>query len=296
MDRATSVNGQPVGRPHFDAVDPGYFAAIGTDVVAGREFTRTDAAGAPLVAVVNQSFARRFLPGPEPLGQRVVVSGQDALVVGIVRDAAYESLREAPPPTVYFPLAQEFAWAAGFGQARARVTLVARVAGGSAAAVRMLERSLQPAFPTSPIRVRTFSAQIERALIRERLMAALAGSLGIVSLALAGIGLFGLLAYTVTGRTGEIGVRLALGAARRQVLWLVVGDALRLVVVGVLIGGPASWAASRLIASMLFGVKATDPVTLAAASSLLLAVGTLAASIPAIRATRVDPMVAVRHE
>jgi predicted permease len=296
MNRPASVNGQSIGRPYFNAVEPRYFATIGTDVVEGREFTAADGVGAPLVAVVNQSFVRRFLPGLEPLGQRVVVRGQEARVVGVVRDAAYESLRESWPPTVYFPLAQDFAANAALGQTRARVTLVVRVAGGAAPVVPALERTLQPAFPTSPLRVRTFSAQIERALIRERLMAALAGSLGVVAILLAAIGLFGLLAYTVASRTSEIGVRLALGAARRQVLWMVISDALRLVVFGVLIGLPASWAASRLIASMLFGLKTTDPVTLAGAASLLLAAGILAASIPAVRATRVDPMVALRHD
>jgi predicted lysophospholipase L1 biosynthesis ABC-type transport system permease subunit len=245
---------------------------------------------------VNQSFARRFLPGPEPLGQRVVVRGQESRVVGVVRDAAYESLREAPPPTVYFPLAQDFAANAAVGQWRARVTLVVRVAGGAGGVGRALERTLQPAFPTLPIRVRTFSAQIERALIRERLMATLAGSLGAVALLLAGIGLFGLLAYAVASRTNEIGVRMALGAARSQVLWLVVGDAIRMVALGAALGLPAAWAASRLISSMLFGVKGTDPLTMAGAASLFAATGIVAAGIPAYRASRVDPVVALRHE
>jgi len=296
MNRPASVNGQSIGRPYFNAVDPRYFATIGTNVVQGREFTSADIAGAPLVAVVNQSFARRFLAGLEPLGQRVVVRGQESRVVGVVRDAAYESLRDAPPPTVYFPLAQEFAANAALGQARARVTLVIRVAGGTAAAGRALERTLQPAFPTLPIRVRTFSAQIERALIRERLMATLAGALGTVALALAGIGLFGLLAYAVASRTTEIGVRIALGAARGQVLWLVVGDAIRMVAVGAALGLPAAWMASRLFSSMLFGIKGTDPLTMAGAASLLMATGVVAAGIPAYRACRVDAVVALRHE
>jgi predicted permease len=296
MNRPASVNGQPIGRPYFNAVESLYFATIGTGIVEGREFTSEDGVGAPPVAVVNQSFARRFLPGLEPLGQRVVVRGQESRVVGVVRDAVYESLRESPPPTVYFPLAQDFAANVAFGQTRARVTLVIRVSSGTAGVARALERRLQPAFPTSPIRVRTLSAQIERALIRERLMATLASSLGFVALTLAGIGLYGLLAYAVVRRTNEIGVRMALGAARSQVLWLMVGNAFRLVAVGAIAGIPAAWAASRLVSSMLFGIKGTDPMTIASAASLLIAVGILAASIPAIRATRVDPMVALRHE
>jgi ABC-type antimicrobial peptide transport system permease subunit len=127
-------------------------------------------------------------------------------------------------------------------------------------------------------------------------MATLAGSLGVVALVLASIGLYGLLMYAVTRRANEIGVRMALGAARSQVLWLVIGDAIRLVVIGAVLGIPAAWAASRLIGSMLYGLKATDPLTLAGAASLLLATGILASALPAHRASRVDPMVALRHD
>jgi predicted permease len=295
INTPVSVNGQPIGRPYFNGVGPRYFATLGTGLVEGREFTDADGAGAPLVSVVNQSFVRRFLAGPRPLGQRVAVRGRESLVVGVVRDAAYESLREAPPPTVYVPLTQVFA-GVPVGQQRIRATLVAVTAGGTAATAGALQRMLQPAYPASPIRVRTFSAQIERALIRERLMATLAGSLGVVALVLASIGLYGLLMYAVTRRANEIGVRMALGAARSQVLWLVIGDAIRLVVIGAVLGIPAAWAASRLIGSMLYGLKATDPLTLAGAASLLLATGILASALPAHRASRVDPMVALRHD
>jgi ABC-type antimicrobial peptide transport system permease subunit len=144
--------------------------------------------------------------------------------------------------------------------------------------------------------VRTLSAQIERSLIRERLLATLAGSLGIVALILAAVGLFGLLAYTVESRTNEIGVRMALGAARGQVMSLVIGDAVRLMAIGAVLGIPAAWATSRLISSLLFGLKGTDPGTLAGAASLLLLTGLLAAVLPALRASRVDPMVALRHD
>jgi ABC-type antimicrobial peptide transport system permease subunit len=133
-------------------------------------------------------------------------------------------------------------------------------------------------------------------LIRERLMATLAGSLGVVALILAGIGVFGLLAYTVASRTNEIGVRIALGAARNRILWLIISDAVRLVTIGAAIGLPVAWAGSRLISSLLFGVKATDGLTMIGAVALLLTAGVVAAALPAHRAIRVEPVVALRHE
>ncbi len=291
------MNGQPLGNPspYFNAVGPQYFATLGTRLIEGREFAEADTANAPGVAIVNQAFARRYLAGKPPLAQRLALRllKNDAAIVGVVQDAVYERLRDAPPPTVYVPVAQALG---GSPLGRGGVTLVVGVSGGIAATAGSLQRVLQRRFPAAPIRVRTLASQIDRALIRERLMATLAGSLGTVALVLAAIGLFGLLAYTVASRTNEIGVRMALGAARAQVLWLVLGDAIRLVAVGAVLGLPAAWAASRLISSMLFGLKATDPRTLAGAASLLLVTGMLAALMPALWASRVDPMVALRHE
>jgi predicted permease len=297
INQPVRLNGQPLGNPspYFNAVGPQYFATLGTRLIEGRDFAASDAANAPGVAIVNQAFVRRYLAGKPPLAQRLAIRmlKNDAAIVGVVQDAVYERLRETPPPTVYVPFAQALG---GSPLGRGGVTLVVGASGGIAATAGSLQRILQRSFPAAPIRVRTLSSQIERALIRERLMATLAGSLGIVALALAAIGLFGLLAYTVASRTNEIGVRMALGAARGQVLWLVLGDAIRLVAVGTMLGIPAAWATSRLISSMLFGLKATDPVTLAGASSLLLLTGLLAAFLPALRASRVEPIVALRHD
>ena len=297
INQPIRLNGQPLGNPspYFNAVGPQYFATLGTRLIEGREFAEADTANAPGVAIVNQAFARRYLAGKPPLAQRLALRllKNDAAIVGVVQDAVYERLRDAPPPTVYVPVAQALG---GSPLGRGGVTLVVGVSGGIAATAGSLQRVLQRRFPAAPIRVRTLASQIDRALIRERLMATLAGSLGTVALVLAAIGLFGLLAYTVASRTNEIGVRMALGAARAQVLWLVLGDAIRLVAIGAVLGLPAAWAASRLISSMLFGLKATDPRTLAGAASLLLVTGMLAALMPALWASRVDPMVALRHE
>jgi predicted permease len=296
INQPVKVNGLPVGdpSPYFNAIGPQYFSALGTRLIEGREFLPGDSTGGPLVAIVNRAFVRRYLGARPALGQRLSVRivNSDAAIVGVVQDAAYETLREPPPPTVYMPLAQ----VVGPRRVGNSVTLIVRVAGDTGTVAGTLERSLQRRFPGAPVRVRTLSGQIDRSLIRERLMARLAGSLGIVALILAGIGVFGLLAYTVASRTHEIGVRIALGASRNGILWLVIGDAIRLMTIGVAVGLPVAWAASRLTASLLFGLKATDALTMIGAVALLLTVAVVAAALPAHRAIRVEPVVALRHE
>jgi predicted permease len=296
INQPVKLNGQPVGdpSPYFNAIGPQYFAALGTRLIEGREFLPGDSTGGPVVAIVNRAFVRRYLGARPALGQRLavrIVSG-DAVIVGVVQDAAYETLREPPPPTVYMPLAQ----VVGPRRVGNGITLIVGVAGSTGSTAGTLEQSLQRRFPGAPVRVRTLSGQIDRSLIRERLMASLAGTLGVVALILAGIGVFGLLAYTVASRTNEIGVRIALGAARNRILWLVISDGIRLVTIGAAIGLPVAWAASRLISSLLFGVKATDALTMIGAVTLLLTAGVVAAALPAHRAIRVEPVVAIRHE
>jgi ABC-type antimicrobial peptide transport system permease subunit len=148
----------------------------------------------------------------------------------------------------------------------------------------------------TPVEVQAFTAQVERTLVRERLMADLAAGFGILGLVLAAVGLYGLLAYTVARRTNEIGIRMALGAMRQEVLWMVIRHALVLLGIGVALGILAAWAASRWVSSMLFGLTATDPLTIGAAAATLCAAGLLAGFVPAWRASRVDPMVALRYE
>lgn len=292
MNQRVTLNGLLVGPagPHFNAVAPKYFSTLRTPVLTGREFTTADGSSAPHVAVVNESFVKRYLSGISPIGQRVSIRANDMQIVGVVKDAAYESLRDAPPPTVYAPLAQSPT------PGRGTVTLAIDAGSATPSVAPALQRLLQSKLPVTPILVRTFSAQIDRALIRERVMAALAGGLGAVALVLATIGLYGLLAYTVTRRMNEIEVRMALGAPRGQVLWLVVGDAGRLIAFGLVCGLPAAWASSRLVSSMLFGLAPTDSVTLVGAAGALLVSGLCASLGPALRAANVDPMVALRHD
>ena len=300
ISQQIAVNGQPTGKEEilFNAVSRRYFETMATAVVLGREFTRRDDAGAPLVAVVNETFARRYLPKGNPLGQRLTIGlrtnaffrPQESEVVGVVRDSIYQSLREAAPPTVYVPLVQRT------GNGAFGVVFEAHASGSLAQTAAALRSSLQPMLPGAPVEVRTLTGQMERALVRERLMATLASSFGILGLALAVVGLYGLLAYTVARRTNEIGIRLALGAMRQQVLWMVMRHALALLSLGIALGIPAAWAASRFVSSMLFGLTATDPLTIGGAVAVLTAAGLLSGLLPAWRASQVDPMVALRYE
>jgi predicted permease len=246
MSQDISINGRPVSQEqtHFNWVSRRYFETMGTPVVIGREFTVRDAISSPRVAIVNRAFARRYLPAGSELGQRLTVGSRQAAefeIVGVVADSIYETLREAAPPTVYCPVPQlAGVLAAAFG-----VIFEAHATGSLARAAESLRATLQPALPGSSVEVHALNEQVERALVRERLMASLAAGFGILGLVLAVIGLYGLLAYTVARRTNEIGIRMALGAMRQEVLWMVIRHALVLLGIGVAAGIPAAWAASR---------------------------------------------------
>jgi ABC-type antimicrobial peptide transport system permease subunit len=159
-----------------------------------------------------------------------------------------------------------------------------------------LRQELHADLPNTAIQIHTLTAQVEAALVQERLMATLAASFGVLALILAAVGLYGLIAYTVARRTSELGIRIALGAGHGNVMWLVIEGALRLLAFGLLLGVPAAWAASRLVTTMLWGLSATDPVTIAAAIAVLMITGVLAGWVPARRAARIDPMAALRCE
>ncbi len=228
ISQEIAVNGRPVSteQTYFNSVSRRYFETMGTPVALGREFTARDTANAPRVAIVNQAFAQRYLPAENPLGQRLTVSSHprplEFEVVGVVKDAIYETLRAAAPPTVYCPVMQrEGVSNAGFG-----VVFEAHAAGLLAHAASAVRDTLQPMLPGSAVEVHALTEQVDRALVRERLMASLAAGFGILGLVLAAVGLYGLLAYTVARRTNEIGIRMALGAMRREVLWMVIRHAL----------------------------------------------------------------------
>jgi predicted permease len=273
-------------------VYPNSFATLGMPLLAGRDFTPQDDRQSQIVAVINESMARRFFGGGNPLGRRIRHSydpGLNMEIVGVVKDTKYRSLREQVGPMLYLSFYQ----LGGQGQ----MTLVVRTAGDPtavAAAVQREARALDNAMPV--FAVETVATQVEASISQERLVATLSGVFGLLALLLACIGLYGVLSYTVTQRTHEIGTRLALGARPQDVLWLVFRDALSLVLAGMAIGGPAAVAATRMISSQLFGVKGADLFTIFSAGVVLLAVAALASYLPARKATKVDPMVALRHE
>jgi predicted permease len=274
----------------FVAAGPGFFSTMQTRRIAGREFSDQDV-GETKVAIVNEAYAARHFPGRNPIGEfltaTVAKPARDLEIVGVVADVAAGALRRPPHPTVYVPF---------FQQPPRSAALEIRVASSLAQVSEAVRKELQPAFPSSPLEVRALSDQVEQTLVQERLMASLAGGFGVLGLLLACAGLYGLLAYSVVRRTKEIGIRVALGAKPHGVQWMVAGGALRLIGIGVSLGLPAAWAASRWVRSMLFGLSTTDPGIIALAVILLGAAGVVAAYLPAQRASRVDPMTALRHE
>lgn len=287
---------QPEDR-HFTLVDyisPRYFEAIGMQILRGRGFAEADREGSPRVAVVNESFVRERIHGGEALGRRFVMTyandTRPFTIVGMVRDSKYNDLRERKAePMMWVPLAQ----------APFKITSVSlRVQPGTdAAVVRQAETALTAASPYLMVRkVTTLGAQVDQATARERLLLTLASSFGGLALILAAIGLYGTLAYAVTRRTREIGVRLALGAQRAAVLRMVLSEALVLVAGGMLTGLPLSLAAGYFLRTFLFGVTTYDTPALIGACAVLVVVAVIAALVPARRASRVDPILALKYE
>jgi predicted permease len=273
-------------------VSPGYFVTVGIPRVAGREFDERDNEHGTRVAIVNESIARRYFPGQNPVGRRLAYAQLDIEIVGIVRDARTQTLHEPPVPMIYFPMDQRPA-----ARNTAVSNLDVRVAGDprqAVAAVRDAIRRAEPGLLLGDIGL--MSARLERDLSRERLVAYLAFSFGLLTLLLASLGVYGVLSYGVSRRTQEIGVRMALGARRAEVMGIVLAQSLRLTGVGIALGLLGAAAVARSLSGMLFGVAPLDPMTFVAVAGTFALVMTLAAYVPARRATKVDPLVALRCE
>jgi putative ABC transport system permease protein len=277
-------------------VSPGYFETLRIQLLQGRTFQNQDNANAPGVALINEAFARRYWPGQQPLGKRIqmgaVRSGvNDApytTVVGVVKDGKYATLGEEATPFIYLNLAQNYG---------PSPTLIVRTRGNpldSLPAVRGEAAALDKNLPLYD--VKTMRQHLGLALLPARLAGSVLGVFGLVALTLAAAGIYGVMAYSVAQRTREIGIRMALGANARDVLRLVARQGMTLVLIGMAIGLAAALAMTQLLKSLLFGVSATDPLTFGAIALLLAAVALLACWIPARRATKVDPMVALRRE
>jgi ABC-type antimicrobial peptide transport system permease subunit len=275
-------------------VTPHWFATYGTRLIAGRDVDTRDTATAPFVTVVNEAFVRRFLAGRNPLESRIVAySNRTTLaIVGVVGDAVYPSVREQTAPTMYVPMSQ-FNWPeAPFSSTsislRSTAGSPALLAHGVASALSGVDRDLAFTF-------RSLADQVSASITQERLMAALAGFFGGLALLLAGLGLYGVTSYTVNRRRTELGIRMALGAAPGGVVRLVMSRMFILLTVGVLIGGVGSLWASRFVARLLYGLEPRDSATFLGAALALIAIGALAAWLPAWRASRIDPAVVLRE-
>jgi predicted permease len=299
--RNTSVSVQGYTRPTgvaggnsamVNVLAPDFFETLEIPLVLGRGFTTRDDLAAPKVAVISQAMAKKYFGTDNPVGRRLgfgdASTESDIEIVGVVRDAKYRNLRSDSPITVYTPALQA-------PPGTAHYTL--RTAGEPAAVFTAIQAAVREIDSTVPVlMLRTLDDQIDMLHARERLFARLAGFFGLLAMMLVSIGLYGLMAYTVLRRTGEIGIRMALGALPAQVLRMVLRESLTLVFLGVLAGLALSMAAGRFIASMLFGLSTIDPLTYGAVALLLLVVALLAAWLPAQRAARVSPMIALRCE
>lgn len=268
-------------------VSPGYFSALGIPLVRGRVFEpRDDLADAPPVMMINQAAARRYWPGADPVGQTVTIGGTPITVVGVVGDVRNEGLAAQPQPTVYF----------SFGIApRGATQLFIRTTGDPAAAADAVRRAIHAADPLQPVaEVRTLRSAMADTVAQPRFFTILLTLFGSVAVFLAALGLYGVVAYTVTRRTAEIGIRMALGAGARDVVRMTVGRSAWPTAAGILAGTLGALLLARAMASMLFEVRPADPATFSAAALLLAAVALLASWLPARRAARIEPTVALR--
>ncbi len=280
--------------PLFNAVTPGYFKTLGIPVIAGREFTAADTGGRPKVAIVNEAFVNRFFGDRGALGRRVGFGGGpdtplDIEIAGVTRDAKYQYMREDKQPQIFIAARQNDFITEMNGYVRTR-----QEPEGLFAAVRSAVADIDRNVPIYGMR--TLSEQMDQNLSTERMIAFLAAAFGLLATALAAIGLYGVLAYSVARRTREIGIRMALGASERKVVWLVLHELLLLVGIGLALAIPASLALTQLVRSQLFGVSPNDPVTIGLAVLALALVGVIAGWLPARRAARTDPMIALRYE
>lgn len=275
------------------AIGPAYFKTLSIPLAAGRELTEKDTQDAPKVAIVNETFARYFFGDRNPLGRHMAMGGGnnvklDMEIVGVVKDSQ-GSLREAPKRFVYFPYTQD--------PGVTRMTFFVRTARNEhslAPVIRTLVRQMDANLPLSELK--SMQVYVQDSIYTDRLIATLAAAFGILAMLLAAIGLYGVIAYNVTRRTAEIGIRIALGAERRNVLGLVMKEVVLLAAIGLVIGGAVAFALSRYVESELFGLKANDPLIFTAATLLLGIVALFAGLIPAQRATRIDPIRALRYE
>jgi predicted permease len=296
----------------FNAVGPRYFETMGTPLLLGREFTEQDNPATAIelpdhigpgmelpdapgrhAAIVNETFARHFFGDRSAIGMRVAMGGAFKSstpyeIVGVVKDAHYFSMRQAAVPMMFIPVWRRFA---------EQCELVIRTSGSKAQLAALLRREIHALDPVIPLQnIRTLEHDVNESILVERFVATLSGLFGVLALLLSAVGLYGVIAYTVTRRTREIGIRIAIGAPRSSVIWLVLRDVASMVFIGAVIGALAAFMATRAIAGILYGVSAQDPLSILVAGFALAAAALIASFLPARRAAKIDPTVALRYE
>jgi predicted permease len=288
---------QPEGyvpRPHESMdisnanVGPNYLRTMQIPVVEGREFTPEDKEGSQTVVVVNQEFVKHYWPGQDPIGKKLSADDMTFTVIGVARNSDYNDLHEAAEPFFYVPIYQDYA--------RGPIVHM-RVAGDPLTYIGALEKAIHELNADMPVLDEsTLATRVQVASTGSRIAGTFVGAFGVLALVLAAVGIYGVIAYTTRERTHEIGIRLALGAQRRDVLRLVLVQGMRMTIAGLVLGWALALVATRFLQTTLFGVRATDPVTYATVAVLLAVVAMAACWIPAWRAMRVDPMVALRYQ
>jgi predicted permease len=286
----TSKDGEDM-QAFMNSLSPGYFATMGIPVLEGRDFDRRDSATEAKVCIVNRKFARHFFGGKSPIGRHVGWGGGPKTklnieIVGMVEDSLYEGPKEGVRRQVFIPH-----WGDN------SVAYYVRTDQDPSSALTALRAQVKKLDASMPVfEMKTLQAQLDQTLLTERLIAMLSAGFGALATLLASIGLYGLMAFVVARRTKEIGVRMALGAQPGNVLWLVMREVLILFAIGLAIGVPAAFAVGRYVAAQLYGVQANDPWVAGIALILLAVVAALAGLIPAKRASRIDPLLALRYE
>jgi predicted permease len=275
-------------REDWNVVTPGYFATMGIPLVRGRDFAESDRDGAGDVAILNEAFAEALFPGQDAVGRTVTTDDRVVTVIGVARNAKYRSLGEPQRNFIYVPFAQRY---------MGRTSLLVKTIGAATSVASPIRRIVQEVDPRLPIlRQQTMDEQTVTSLFPQRVAAYVSGGLGTVALLLVLMGIYGVTAFSVSQRTREIGVRVALGAQRSHVLRLVLRQGVVLAAVGVVVGSLAAFGATRLLASLLYGLPPTDVVAFGGAAVALGLAAVAASWVPARRAARVDPIVALRSE